>query len=321
MRSRRVLLLLVALLGAAALTGCGSSTSDSAGRVVLRVGDQTGATQSRLRAAGLLDDLPYDIEWSQFAAAVNLHEALRADAIDIGGASDSPTVTAIANGSRIKVAAAWTNGGRGTYLLVPKDSPAKTVADLRGKRISPTTKGSVAHYLVIGELTKAGISDKDVTLNFLAPTEANAAFSTGRIDAWATWAVYAVRARTEQGARVLSDGAGVNTGLNVLSATDKALADHGKRDAIKDFAARLDRGYEWSRANPDAFDKWYAEFAHQPLAVATEVRPDETAYQRVPLDAALAGKLQKTYDTWVAQGLFPGGKDLAGFVAGDLDAH
>ncbi|GAA2977944.1 ABC transporter substrate-binding protein [Actinokineospora diospyrosa] len=326
MRSKRalsttLLVALVAVLGAAALTACGSATPATGGKVVLRVGDQTGATQSRLRAAGLLDDLPYEIEWSQFAAAVNLHEALRADAIDIGGASDSPTVTAIANGSKIKVAAAWANGGRGTYLLVPKDSPAKAVADLRGKRVSPTTKGSVAHYLVIGELAKAGLSDKDVTLNFLAPTEANAAFSTGQIDAWATWSVYAVRARTEQGARVLSDGTGVNTGLNVLSATEKALGDTGKRDAIKDFTSRLDRAYDWSRSKPDAFDKWYAEFAHQPLAVATQVRPDETAYQRIPVNADLAAKLQKTYDTWVAQGLFPGGKNLSDYIDTGFEAH
>ncbi|GLZ39731.1 ABC transporter substrate-binding protein [Actinokineospora sp. NBRC 105648] len=314
-----VLLVLAAILGAAALTACGPSTSDSSGQVVLRVGDQTGATQSRLRAAGLLDGLPYKIEWSQFAAAVNLHEALRANAVDIGGASDSPTVTAIANGSKIRVAAAWTNGGRGTYLLVPKDSPAKTVADLKGKRISPTTKGSVAHYLVIGELTKAGLTDKDVTLNFLAPTEANAAFSTGQIDAWATWSVYAVRARTEQGARVLSDGTGVNTGLNVLSATDSALADKGKRDAITDFTRRLDKSYAWSRDNPEAFEKWYAEFAHQPREIAAQVRPDETAYQRVPVDGELAGKLQKTYDTWVRQGLFPGGKDLKQYVDTGFD--
>jgi hypothetical protein len=129
----RLTLLLAALLGLTTLTACGPSTSDSSGEVVLRVGDQTGATQSRLKAAGLLGNLPYKIEWSQFAAAVDLHEALRADAIDIGGANDSPTVTAIAGGSKIKVAAAWSNGGKGTYILVPKDSPIRTVTGLKGK--------------------------------------------------------------------------------------------------------------------------------------------------------------------------------------------
>ncbi|QKV73568.1 ABC transporter substrate-binding protein [Amycolatopsis sp. Hca4] len=315
----RLALLVATLLGLTTLTACGSSTSDASGPVVLRVGDQTGATQSRLKAAGLLDNLPYKIEWSQFAAAVNLHEALRADAVDIGGANDSPTVTAIAGGSKIKVAAAWSNGGKGTYLLVPKDSPAHTVADLKGKRISPTTRGSVAHFLVIGALKQAGLTDKDVTLNFLAPSEANGAFSTGSIDAWATWSVYAARARGELGARVLSDGAGINSGLNVLSATDKALGDPRKRTAIQDFASRVDKSYAWSKDNPDAFDKWYAGFAHQPIEIAKQVRPDETNYQRIPVDAALAAQLQKTYDTWVQQGLFPGGKKLSEYIDARLD--
>lgn len=48
--------------------------------------------------------MPYQIEWWVFPAAVNLHEALKADAIDIGQAADSPTVSAIAGGSKIKVA-------------------------------------------------------------------------------------------------------------------------------------------------------------------------------------------------------------------------
>src|SRR5207253_1660441 len=86
-------------------------------KVTLRIGDQTGATQSKLQAAGLLSTVPYRIEWSVYPAAVNLHEALKADAVDIGQAGDAPTVSAIAGGSQIKVVAAWSNGGKGTVLL------------------------------------------------------------------------------------------------------------------------------------------------------------------------------------------------------------
>ncbi|HEY2042672.1 MAG TPA: LLM class flavin-dependent oxidoreductase [Jatrophihabitans sp.] len=145
------------------------------------------------------------------------------------------------------------------------------------------------------------------------------AFSTGNVDAWATWSVYAARARGELGARVLSDGAGINSGLNVLSATDTALGDPRKRAAIQDFASRVDKSYAWSKDNPGAFDKWYAGFAHQPIEVATQVRPEETTYQRIPVDAALAAQLQKTYDTWVRQGLFPGGKDLSKYLDARID--
>ena len=104
--------------------------------MTLRIGYQTGATQSRLRAAGVLEGVPYKIEWSVYAAAVNLHEALKAGAIDIGGAGDAPTVSAFAGGSPIRIVAAWSNGGLGTDLLVPHDSPIQSVAELRGRTVS-----------------------------------------------------------------------------------------------------------------------------------------------------------------------------------------
>ncbi len=50
----------------------------------LRVGDQKGGAQALMKAAGALDGLPYRIEWSQFAAAAPLLEALNAEAIECG---------------------------------------------------------------------------------------------------------------------------------------------------------------------------------------------------------------------------------------------
>lgn len=105
--------------------------------VTLRVGDQVGEQRARLEAAGLLADVPYQIEWSVYPAAVNLHEALKAGAVDVGMSADSPAVSAIAGGSKIKIAAAFNNGGLGTSIIVPKDSPLKTLEDLKGKTISP----------------------------------------------------------------------------------------------------------------------------------------------------------------------------------------
>lgn len=311
---------IAATLATSGLTACGTDpgTTEAAGdgplsKVTLRVGDQTGETQSRLEAAGQLKDVPYTIKWSKFPAAVNLHEALRAGAIDIGGAADSPTVTAIAGGSKIKIVAAWRNGGTGNFVLVPKNSPIRTLADLKGKRISPSTRGSVAHYLTLGVLKKAHLTTSDVKLNFLDPNDAGAAFANGSIDAWTTWGIYAARARGA-GARTLITGKGINSGLNVLSAIPSATADPKKRQAITDFAARVSRGYAWARSKPDKFATWYAGFAKQPKSVAELVQPDTAAYRRVPLDATFLKELNTTYQTWVGAGTLKGGIDLKPYV-------
>lgn len=289
--------------------------------VTLRIGDQTGVMRAKLEAAGLLKDVPYKIEWSVFAAAVNLHEALKADAIDIGSAADSPTVSAIAGGSKIKVVAAFTNGGSDTAIIVPANSPIKTIEDLKGKTISPTTRGSVAHYLTIGVLKKAGLTANDVKLAFLAPADASAAFQAGSIDAWGIWGVYQARTIGALKARVLINGAGINTGNGILSASDNALTDPGKVAAIADFADRIERGYKWSLENRQAYIDFYSAFAKQDKAIIEQTYPAEAAFQRIPLDDKLVVSLQGVFDTWKEAGVLSGDRDLSKYVYRDLPTN
>lgn len=300
---------------------CGGGEAEPAGDiadVTLRVGDQTGATRALLEEAGLLDDVPYEIEWSEYAAAVDLHEALKADAIDVGGAADAPTVSAIAGGSDIRVYAAWSNDGKGTALVVPEGSGAESLADLEGAEVSPTTRGSIAHFLLLRALQEEGMGFDEVEPTFLAPVDASTAFSSGGIDAWATWGVYLERARGELGARVIVDGEGLLPGYNVLSATEEALADPATAEALADYADRVDAGYAWGRENPGDYAEFYADFAGQSVQIAEQVADSNTSYERVPVDAGLGERLQETYRTWVDGGVLPDRDlDLGEYVAAD----
>jgi sulfonate transport system substrate-binding protein len=318
--SRRLFNFALGGLAAASLLGAASASfaAEDLSKVVLRVGDQTGATRAKLEAAGLLKDVPYQIEWSVYPAAVNLHEALKADAVDIGQAADSPTVSAIAGGSKIKVVANFSNGGLGSSLIVPADSPIKTIEDLKGKTISPTTRGSVAHYLTLGVLKKAGLTANDVKLAFLTPADASAAFQSGSIDAWGTWGVYLARSVGTLKANVLIDGVGINTGNFVLSATDNALANPGKVAAIADFVARVDRGYDWSRENKDAYVDFYAGFAKQDRETVDLIYPAEAGYKRQPIDDAFVASLQNVFETWKEAGVLTGSLNLGDYVYRDL---
>lgn len=306
-------------LGAAALIGPAIAASAQAAPdlsgVTLRVGDQTGATRAKLEAAGLLNDLPYQLEWSVYAAAVNLHEALKAGATDIGSSSDAPAVSAIAGGSKIKVVGAWSNEGRGTLLLVQKDSAIQSLEDLRGKVISPTTRGSVAHFLVVNALKRANIPESEVKLAFLTPTDAAAAFQSGDIDAWGTWGIFAARTVGTLGARTLATGEnGLTTGLNLYSATDATLEDPGKVAAASDFLRRWDQGFDWTRANEEAWVDYYAAFSKQDRDLSRKLYADDAAYRKLPTDAALGAQLQQTFDTWKQAGVLSGDLDLAGYV-------
>ncbi len=280
-------------------------------KVTLRVGDQTGVSQGLLKAAGLLNELPYKIEWSQFPAAVNLHEALKANATDIGSANDSPTVSAIAGGSKISVVAGWTNGGLGTSLLVPKNSKVNSLADLRGKTICPTTRGSVAHFLVVGLLKEAGIGLDEVKFAFLSPTDATAAFGSGNIDAWATWGIFRARAVGKLGARVLDRGERINSGLTLLSATPSAVRDPAKLAAIRHYAGLVDSGFEWGRSHRDAYIDWYASFSKQDKEVVASVYEENVANRRARIDAALIARIKATHAVWVENAILTGSIDFS----------
>jgi sulfonate transport system substrate-binding protein len=59
--------------------------------VTLRIGDQKGTSQRELlRAAGVLDDMPYHVQWSTFTSGPPMLEAVKAGAIDAGQVGNTP---------------------------------------------------------------------------------------------------------------------------------------------------------------------------------------------------------------------------------------
>jgi ABC-type nitrate/sulfonate/bicarbonate transport system substrate-binding protein len=119
------------LFAAALLVG---ATTFADAEAVLRVGDQKGNTQAVTEAAGVLKDVPYKIEWKEFAAAAPLLEALGAGAIDTGLVGDAPFTFAAAANVRAKAIAAIRQSGEGLAILVPENSAIKSFEELRGRR-------------------------------------------------------------------------------------------------------------------------------------------------------------------------------------------
>ena len=90
---KHLLIALVVMLGA---------TTAHADDHVLRIGDSKGMTKALLIAAGALDGLPYEVQWSEFAASAPALEALGANAIDLRGAAAAPLIFAVACQPRVR---------------------------------------------------------------------------------------------------------------------------------------------------------------------------------------------------------------------------
>jgi sulfonate transport system substrate-binding protein len=264
----------------------------------LRVASQKGGTKAVMLASHVLDGAPYRVEWSEFAAAAPLLEALGANAVDVGIAGDAPFFFAYANGARIHAVQAGKSSSEGgaVAILVGRNSPLQTVADLRGKRIA-TGRGSIGHYLVLRLLEQAGIPVSDVKLVFLDPADAKAAFASGAVDAWSTWGVYIPLVTLRGQGRVLADGHGLLAGYGFSAATDAAIT--GKRAVLADFLRRQAEAYRWALAHQP-------EFA-QALAHETGVDPDiadtvvrMNSFVPEPIDGAMVAEEQDLLRRFVA---------------------
>lgn len=308
---RSLLGLLVAIL---LTTGCSTaaSTETAAGDVVLKVGDQKGGAKALLTAAGLLDDFPHELEWSTFTSGPPLLEAASAGAIDIGGVGNTPPIFAAAANAKIAAIGASKGQVEADAILVPENSPLQKVTDLKGRNIA-VAKGSSAHGQVLLTLRANGLTTKDVTLNFLQPSDAYGAFTQGKVDAWAVWDPYTAQAQQEAKARVLTTGEGRSNGYGFQVAGRKALDDKGKNPALKEYLIRYYKAQKWADTHREEWAKaWAAETGLKyEVALAAVNRNGD---QNVKIDDTLIKSQQELADAFTEEKTLPGKVDFAKFV-------
>ncbi|KUN91422.1 ABC transporter substrate-binding protein [Streptomyces caeruleatus] len=320
MRRRLVpaaLLLPLALL----LSACGGSSSastggdtDGSGSLTLNVGDQKGGSEAILRAAGELKNLDYKIKWSTFTSGPPLLEAVNAKAVDIGGVGNTPPVFAAGAGSKITVVAAWHGTSKGDTILVPNDSKLSGTKQLKGKSVA-VAQGSSAHYQLVASLKQAGLSLSDVKVKYLQPADALAAFTSGKVDAWAVWDPYTSQVLKGKQGRVLTTGDGITNGLTFQVAAPGALKDRKKAAAIKDYLERLRRAYKWVYTHEDEWAKVWSKETGLPEDVAlAAVKRTYTTRIAVAVDKPLIASEQEIVDAFADLKLIPNKVDFGGFT-------
>jgi sulfonate transport system substrate-binding protein len=249
---------------AAAVTLASAAAACAADTVVLRVGDQKGGNRSLLEIAGYATDLPYQIVWSEFPAAAPILEALNAGALDVGYTGDLSFLTAYAAGAPIKAIGGTKSDPRTQAILVRADSPIRTAADLKGKRLAGT-RGGWGQFLISATLEKAGIPSSAAAFAPLNPVDAKVALMAGSVDAWAVWEPYVSFATLKDGARPIADGAGLTPTITFIVASDSAIAI--KRAALQDFLNRLNKARLWSLDHLDAYAQNTASLTKLPAEV------------------------------------------------------
>lgn len=237
------------LLAALLLIAAGATTATAADREI-RIGYQKYGTLILLKGKGTLEEklkpLGVTVKWAEFQFGPPLLEAVNARAIDIGSTGEAPPVFAQVANPKLAYVANDAPSPKAEALLVPADSPIRSLSELKGKKVA-VAKGSNAHYLLVKALEKGGLSYGDVTPVFLTPSDARAAFQTGAIDAWAVWDPYYASAEVA-GARVLTDGEGLVFNHQFFLA-DRGYAE-ANGDILRILLSELSAVEESVRADP-----------------------------------------------------------------------
>lgn len=278
----------------------------------LRIGDQKQQLKTLLTESGVLEGVPYPVEFFEFPAAAPLGEALNAGAVDIGAVGDAPFVFAAGAGRGLKaVAATETRGAYTVAIMVTKDSPINTVTDLKGKTIA-TTRGSIGHYLVLLALRDAGLQVSDVNLIFLLPSDARASFSAKRIDAWSTWGIYTTIAVTSEEARIIAKRDDYDSSIGFLVATPTAISQ--KAEQIRDLISRVDRAYHWANENVETYARIQSNLSGLPYQVHLELEANTTK-RMVDIDDEVIAAIQTVADIYFEEKLLRRKTDVSGSFA------
>lgn len=301
---RRTLALLSAFVAGAITTALpGAALAQS--KEVLRIGFQKYGTLTILKARGTLDKRlaaqGIEVQWREFPAGPQLLEGLNVGSVDFGTVGEAPPIFAQAANANLVYVANEPPAPGGEAIILPKDSPIKTVAELKGKKIA-LNKGSNVHYLLVKALEKAGVDYKDVQTVYLPPADARAAFERGSVDAWVIWDPFLAAAERQLGARVLADGKGlVSNHQFYLAARPYAEKNPAIVKAIIEELAKTD---EWSSKNHKEVAAILApQVGLEPSIV--ELAASRFSYGIKPISEAVLAEQQKIADVFSSLNLIP----------------
>ncbi|MBV7562832.1 aliphatic sulfonate ABC transporter substrate-binding protein [Pseudomonas sp. sia0905] len=196
-----------------------------------------------------------------------------------------------------------------TALVVPKDSPIQSVADLKGKKIA-ATKGTDPFLFLLQSLQKAGLNKNDVEIVHLQHPDGRVALERGDVQAWAGLDPLMASSELQAGSRLLYRNRDFNS-YSVLSVTETFAKE--QPELIEQVIAAYEQARQWAIANPDALAQLLANEAKLPLEVA-KLQLSRTDFSNSQPGAEHVKALKAAAPILLEEGLVRPGTDVAGVV-------
>ena len=271
----------------------------------LRIGYQKSAVNLViLKQQGVLEKrFPgAKITWAEFPAGPQLLEALSVGSLEFGLTGDAPPVFAQAAGKDLRYVAAEPPKPDSSAILVPGDSPIRTLAGLKGRKIA-LQKGSSAHYLLVRAVEQAGLKWDDIQPIYLAPADARAAFERKSVDAWAIWDPFYAATELAIAPRVLVTGRALSSNNSFYLASRAFATRHAQTLAVLLQALTQADVFVQTRRK-DAI-RLVADFSGLDAGIVSLFLQRRPASPVGPLSAATVADQQRVADAFFKLGLIP----------------
>jgi NitT/TauT family transport system substrate-binding protein len=199
------------------------------------------------------------IDWFVYNAGPSAMEAIFANSIDLTYVGPSPAINAYARsrGEEIRIVSGAANGG--AALIVPKDSPLKSAADFRGKKIATPQLGNTQDISCRAWLKTGGLKITQLGGDAQVLPTANAdqlvLFQQKRVDAVWTVEPWVSRLEMEAGGKVLLEEADSPTTVFVSSVK---FLNHN-RETVKRIVEAHRALTEWIQTQPTEAQKLVME--------------------------------------------------------------
>jgi sulfonate transport system substrate-binding protein len=305
-RTQLKVLSLVAIVSIGCVAFPALSNAQSSGKT-MRIGYQKSSTLlTIIKANGTLEKLlastGVKVSWHEFSSGLPLLEALNTGGIDLSAdVADTVPVFAQAAGAKLTYIAQEAPSPSAQAIIVRADSPIKSIADLKHKKIA-VTKAAGVHYLLIATLEKAGLKFSDIDPAYLSPADGRAAFERGSVDAWVTWDPFLAGAQRQMQVRILADGRDVADYQRYYLASTPFV--DANADVIAIVFNELKKTGHWVQQHPKEAAAFLAPVWGLD-APTIELANSRRSYEvRAVLVGALAEQ-QRIADTFFAAGLLP----------------
>jgi len=217
-------------------------------------------------AKGFFQKHGVDVEIVTFAGAAKQQQALVADAVDIG-LGGGPEMSTVAKGTPVVGIAAYAGRPDGLVLVAAANGPVKTVADLKGRKVSVSSVGSLTEWTTRELSRHEGWGPEGINVVFLGDIAGQiAALKTQQIDAMSS--DVATAARLERiGHTVVNFGTIIPDFIvHIIYATKKVTEQ--RPEAVRGFLAGWFETIAWMKSHKDETIALVAPIMHQTPDIA-----------------------------------------------------